>query len=85
MKTLSTIFISGTIISSIMVMGNKDEYNFLQHENESYQSELENTDPEEDIFNPELEIDYDQLFLMEEVKELTLDEIEFIEIHEENF
>ncbi|NAS11480.1 hypothetical protein [Poritiphilus flavus] len=83
MKTLSTIFISGTIISSLMFIGNKEKFNINTLETERQASVIQMTDPEDEIFNPDLDINFDELFCMEEVVHLSLDEIEYLEEDEE--
>ncbi len=83
MKTFSTIFITGTIISSFMIMGNKEEFNIGGFDVDRPHQIVETQNPEEDLFNPELEINFDKLFLLEKEMELTLDQIEYIELEEE--
>ncbi|UOY06185.1 hypothetical protein L0P88_19950 [Muricauda sp. SCSIO 64092] len=71
MKTLNTIFIIfilGITTCSIMIMGNNQEVN------------LEIID---EIPEPEFIINFDELFQIEENRNLSLDEIEYIELEGE--
>ncbi|WP_299535693.1 hypothetical protein [Ulvibacterium sp.] len=83
MKTFSTIFITGTIIGSIMIMGNEPDFNRGLSEVDPSFELTEVNATEEDIFDSELDIDFDKLFPPEPEMELSLDQIEYLELDEE--
>ena len=83
MKTFSTIFVTGTIISSIMMMVNKNDFKVDDFNTPTENVQVVSIDPENEIPKPELDINFDELFLISKEIELTLDQIEYLEVEED--
>lgn len=83
MKTLSTILIAGTLVSSVVMMGNKGGFNILGSETEHLDRAEEAHLPKDRILDAEVEINFNELFHIEKEMDLALDEIEYLVLEEE--
>lgn len=66
-----------------MMMGNKNDFKVDDFNTPTENVQVVNIDPENEIPKPELDINFDELFLISKEIELTLDQIEYLEVEED--